>query len=332
MYHCVPINCSDPSYKIVDLSGCVHSGLIESGVQVEPLVEAPAVDGGGLHLELGLQALVHQREQLLHVAVVRPLREHLAQHLDVPRPELAVAVRHQTGQRGVRDEYVRVERQLAAAARQPSVSRRGLHRLSVVQHAVRGVQHAVRHAHVRRRRRSVRPRVICAAASAHLEDEDLGHADERGQVEVVEVVDDVHEAHELAVLAAHVGVAGVRALVAVRRHHHEHALDVHQHRVQRPQRLRRLGHGQVEVPQHAEAELVEQVLEVVAVDVDAVAELLDVVVELHVREVQQHAAVASARAVQPHVFRIVILHELGALDDGERWLDGDVTGRVVVIG
>lgn len=64
-------------------------------MQVEALVEAPAVHGGGLALELGLHALVHQREQLLHVAVVRALGEHLAQRLDVPRAQLAVTVRHQ---------------------------------------------------------------------------------------------------------------------------------------------------------------------------------------------------------------------------------------------
>lgn len=56
--------------------------------------------------------------------------------------------------------------------------------------------------------------------------------------------------------------------------------------------------SKVEIAHDAEAELAEQVGEVVAVHVHAVAELLDVVVELHVREVHQNAALVPARAVQ----------------------------------
>lgn len=63
-------------------------------MQVEALVEAPALDAGGLDAEAVLELLVHQREQLHHVALVRVPREHLAHHLDVPRAVLAVAVRH----------------------------------------------------------------------------------------------------------------------------------------------------------------------------------------------------------------------------------------------
>lgn len=69
-------------------------GVVEAGVQVEAAVEAPAVHGAGLHAARGVQALVHQREQLLHVPLVRRLREHLAQRADVPRALRLVAVRH----------------------------------------------------------------------------------------------------------------------------------------------------------------------------------------------------------------------------------------------
>lgn len=71
------------------------SVLEEAGVQVEQAVEAPAVDGGGLRAEARVQLGVHQREQLLHVAVVRARREHLAQRLDVPRARLRVAPGHE---------------------------------------------------------------------------------------------------------------------------------------------------------------------------------------------------------------------------------------------
>lgn len=68
--------------------------LVEAGVQVQQRVEAQPLDAGGLLLEHLVHALVHEREQLVHVAVVRALREHLAQRLDVPRALLGVAVRH----------------------------------------------------------------------------------------------------------------------------------------------------------------------------------------------------------------------------------------------
>lgn len=63
-------------------------------MQVELAVEAPLVHVGGLRAEAALQRLVHQREQRLHVAVVRARREHRAQRLDVPRALVHVAVRH----------------------------------------------------------------------------------------------------------------------------------------------------------------------------------------------------------------------------------------------
>lgn len=63
-------------------------------MQIQALVEAPPLHGGGLPAELLAHAHVDEREQLVHVRVVHALREHLAQHLDVPRAAAAVAVRH----------------------------------------------------------------------------------------------------------------------------------------------------------------------------------------------------------------------------------------------
>lgn len=69
--------------------------LVQPRVQVQPLVEPPAVHGGGLDDEALHEAPVHEREQLVHVRVVRPRREHLAQRLHVPRAAHRVAVRHE---------------------------------------------------------------------------------------------------------------------------------------------------------------------------------------------------------------------------------------------
>lgn len=75
---------------------------------------------------------------------------------------------------------------------------------------------------------------------AQLEDEDLGHAAQLGHAEVVEVVDDVARGQQPAVGTAQVVVVAARALVAVRRHHDEHALRARHHRAQRLQGVQRL--------------------------------------------------------------------------------------------
>lgn len=54
---------------------------------------------------------------------------------------------------------------------------------------------------------------------------------------------------------------------------------------------------EVGVEEHLEAQLVEEVLELEVVDLDAGARLLDVVQELGAAEHEQHAAVPAARAV-----------------------------------
>lgn len=70
-----------------------------------------------------------------------------------------------------------------------------------------------------------------------LEDEHFGDVPERGKVLVVEVLHDLVDADELAVVAADVVVGAARQLVAVRRHHDEHALRVHDHLLQELQRV-----------------------------------------------------------------------------------------------
>lgn len=75
---------------------------------------------------------------------------------------------------------------------------------------------------------------------AHLEDEHLGYALERGEVLVVEELHHVAGADEAAVVAAEVVVAGVRARVPVRRHHDEQALRAAHHLLQAAQGLQRL--------------------------------------------------------------------------------------------
>ena len=59
--------------------------------------------------------------------------------------------------------------------------------------------------------------------------------------------------------------------------------------------------GEVEIGEHPETELGEQVAQVVGVAARAGPRVVDVVGELQVAEQHQHAAVAAARAVQLYV-------------------------------
>lgn len=87
---------------------------------------------------------------------------------------------------------------------------------------------------------SLDTRIIQSEVPAELEDEDLGHAAQRGQVAVVEALQHVGEADEAALAAAEVVVAGGGARVPVRRHHDEQALHAHHRLLQPVQRLQRL--------------------------------------------------------------------------------------------